>query len=163
MNACTYPADTIESTSAFVIPYPSWLTKFEPIAGRSVSLRRRLMTWFCVVMFKEILRYQRKAKILNRFWPVDETLNFTVLYCRYFSIIRHSLKTFHEVLRFYPSNNSEKLYFNLAYEAFPNPLFEALQIRWSKAMLYCMLAAYWESPVTKLSSVVPTFQAVLFP
>lgn len=163
MDACTYPADTTESTSAFVIPYPQWLTKFEPIAERSVSLRRRLMTWFCVVMFKEILRYQRKSKILNRFWPVDRTLNFTVLYCRYFSIIRHSLKTFHEDLRFYRTNNSEKLYFNLAYEAFPNPLFEALQLGWSKVILCYMLTASWESPVTKLLSDVPSFQAVLFP
>jgi hypothetical protein len=43
-------------------------------------------------MFEEVLRYQRKAKILNRFWPVDATLNFVTPYCRYFSIIRHSLK-----------------------------------------------------------------------
>jgi len=95
---------------------------------------------------------------------VDATLNFTILYCRYFSVVRHSLKTFHEELRFYPSKkNSEKLYFNLAYEAFPNLLFEALQLRRSKVMLCCMLAAYWESPVTKLSSVLSVFQAVLFP
>jgi hypothetical protein len=114
-------------------------------------------------MFKDMLKYQRKAKILNRFWSVDATLSFTILCCRYVCIILHSLKTFHEGLWFCPSKISEKLYCNLAYEAFPNLLFEALHLRRSNVMLCCRLASYWESPVTKLRSVLPVFQVALFP